>query len=115
MLAANGALSIQVTDLNPGGVFIRADDHSLISSGSLNIDIANNIGTHINDLFPDNFGKLSESFMVVSNNIFLVAGNDGAAVGGATVHCTARIRARVVRLNSKDWMSLALQNTASDS
>lgn len=117
MLAANGALTAQLVDLNPGTVFVEADNHSLIASGSLNIDVSNNIASHTNDLFPDNFGPaaLSESFMVVSDGMFLVCGNDGAAIGTATVHCTARIRARVVKLSSKDWMALAIQSTASES
>jgi len=117
MVAANGALSAQLVDLNPGTVFVRADNHSLIASASLNIDLSNNIASHVSDLFPDNFGpaNLSEAFMVVSDSIFLVCGNDGTAVGGASVHCTARIRCRVVKLGSKDWMALAIQSTASES
>ena len=116
MVAANGALSMQLTDLNPGTVFVSADDQSLIASGALNIDQANNIASHSSDLYPDNFGptSLSESFMVVNDTLYLVGGVDGTAIGGATVHCTARIRARVVKLSSKDWMALALQSTASD-
>jgi hypothetical protein len=116
MLAANGSLSQQLTDLSPGGVFVRADSHSLIASGSLNIDIANNIGSHTNDMYPDNFGPaaLSEAFMVVNDTLFLTVGNDGAAIGGASVNCTVRIRARVVKLSTKDWMAIAIQSTASD-
>jgi len=117
MVAGNGALSAQLVDLNPGTVFVRADNHSLIASASLNIDKTNNIATHVSDLYPDNFGpaNLSEAFMVVSDSMFLVCGVDGAAVGTASVHCTARIRCRVVRLGSKDWMALAIQSTASES
>jgi len=117
MVAGNGALSAQLVDLNPGTVFIRADNHSLIASASLNIDKTNNIATHVSDLYPDNFGpaNLSEAFMVVSDSMFLVCGVDGAAVGTASVHCTARIRCRVVKLGSKDWMALAIQSTASES
>ena len=117
LLAANGGLSAQLTDLNPGSVFVRADNQSLIASGSLNIDAANNVGSHSSDLYPDNYGSagtLSEMFMVVNDTLYLVAGNDGAAVGGDQVFITARIRARVVKLGSKDWMALALQSTASD-
>ena len=55
-------------------------------------------------------------FMVVNDTLYLSAGMDGAA--GTTVfgdlYVTARVRARVVRLGSKDWMALALQSTASD-
>jgi len=117
MLAGNGAITVQLVDLNPGTLFIRADNHSLIASGSLNIDVANCIASHTNDLYPDNFGPAaqSESFMVVSDSMFLVAGNDGAAISTGTVDITARIRCRVIRLGSKDWMALAIQSTASES
>jgi hypothetical protein len=117
MLAGNGALTTQLVDLNPGTAFVRADNQSLIASGALNIDVANAIASHSSDIFPDNFGtagSLSEMFMVVNDTLYVTAGNDNAAVGAQTVSVTARIRARVVKLGSKDWMALALQSTASD-
>jgi len=117
MLTGNGAVSAQLTDLNPGTAFVRADNQSLIASAALNIDIANNVGTHTSDLFPDNYGtagSLSEMFMVVNDTLYLTAGPGGANIGGSDVFLTARIRARVVKLGSKDWMALALQSTASD-
>lgn len=116
MVAANGSLTCQLTDLNPGTAFVSATDHSLIASGSMNIDQANNIATHVNDLYPDNFGpaSLSEAFMVVNDTLYLVGGNDGTAVGAATVRCCARIRCRVVKLSQKDWMAIAIQSTAAD-
>jgi hypothetical protein len=115
-LAGNGGLSFQLTDLNPGTAFVRADDASLISSGSLNIDAANNVGTSRTDLYPDNFGPsaLSEAFMVVNDTLYLNAGNDGAAVGTGDLYITARIKVRVVKLGTKDWMAIAIQSTASD-
>jgi hypothetical protein len=114
LLAANGSLGFQLTDLSPGGEFIRADNHSLVASGALNIDIANNIASHSNDFYPDNFGPaaLSEAFMVVNDELFLIGGNDGSAIGAASVYITVRIRARVVKLSSKDWMAIAIQSTA---
>jgi len=116
MLAGNGALTVQLADLNPGTVFIQADDQSLVASGSVNIDQSNNISSHMTDLYPDNFGptSLSEAFMVVNDTLYLVAGNDGAAIGGSAVYVTARIRCRVVKLSTKDWMAIAIQSTASD-
>jgi len=116
MLAGNGALTVQLTDLNPGTVFVQADDQSLIASGSVNIDQTNNISSHFTDLYPDNFGptSLSEAFMVVNDTLYLVAGNDAAAVGSAAVYVTARIRCRVVKLSTKDWMAIAIQSTAAD-
>ena len=116
MLAGNGSLGMQLTDLNPATTFVLASDASLIASGALNIDVANNISSHSSDLYPDNFGPaaLSEAFMVVNDTLYLVGGNDGAAVGTTAVNLTVRVRARVVKLSSKDWMAIAIQSTASD-
>ena len=116
MLASNGAISAQLTDLNPGTALVRADDQSLIASGALQIDIANNVASHSADFYPDNFGptSLSEAVMVVNDTLYLVAGNDGGAIGTADVFVTARIKCRVAKLSSKDWMAIAIQSTASD-
>jgi len=117
MVQTNGSLGFQLTDLNPGTVFVRADNQSLIASGGLNIDKVNNIASHTTDLYPDNFGPatLSESFMVVNDTLYLTGGVFGAlSSAGSALYITARIRARVVKLGSKDWMALALQSTASD-
>ena len=117
MLQADGAIGVQLSDLNPGTAFLRADDQSLIASGSLNIDQTNNVVTHVSDLYPDNFGPtaLSEAFMVVNDSLYLVAGPDSALTNATVnVFVTARIRARIVKLGSKDWMAIAIQSTASD-
>ena len=116
MLSSNGAISVQLTDLNPGTALVRADDQSLIASGSLNVDTANNIASHISDLYPDNFGPaaLSEAFMVVNDTLYLTCGPDGANIGGSAVYVTARVRCRVVKLSQKDWMAIAIQSTAAD-
>ena len=60
-----GSISVQLTDLNPGTALVQADDQSLIASGSLSVDVANNIASHSSDLYPDNFGPtaLSEAFI----------------------------------------------------
>ena len=116
MLAGNGGISVQLSDLNPGTAFVRADDQSLIASGSLNIDVANNIASHVADLYPDSFGpsNLSEAFLVVNDTLYLVAGPGGSAIAGSDVFVTARIKCRVVKLSTKDWMAIAIQSTASD-
>jgi len=116
-LVGSGAVSTQLTDLNPGTAFVRADDQSLIASGALTIDQPNNVVSHMVDLYPDNFGPsaLSEAFLVVNDSLYLTAGNDGAAVGASwALHVTARIKCRIVKLSSKDWVAIAIQSTASD-
>ena len=117
-LQGNGTITVQLSDLNPGTAMIRADDQSLIASGALAIDQANNIATHVSDLYPDNFGgspSLNEAFMVVNDSLYLVAGNNGSATDAGDINfITARIRCRVVKLSSKNWMAIAIQSTASD-
>jgi len=117
MLTGNGAITVQLSDLNPGTLFIRADDQSLIASGSLNIDDANNVASHVSDLYPDSFGpsNLSEAFLVVNDSLYLVTGPDCPAfVTLGEIFVTARIKCRVVKLSTKDWMAIAIQSTASD-
>ena len=116
MLGGNGSIGFQLSDLNPGTAFLRADDHSLVASGALNIDDANNVGTMSADIYPDNFGPaaLSEAFMVVNDTLYLVAGPDQAPIGTEVVYVTARIKCRVAKLGNKDWMAIAIQSTASD-
>lgn len=115
LVSAAGALTAQLTDLNPGTFFVRADNQSLIASSSLNIDKTNNIATHASDLYPDNFGPaaMSEAFMVVNDTLYLVGGVDGADVA-ETMYITARIKCRIVKLSNKDWVAIAIQSTASD-
>lgn len=115
-LTGNGALNVQLTDLNPGTQLVRADNHSLIASGVLSIDDANNLATHTSDLYPDNFGpaSLSEAFMVVNDTLYVNAMPEGANVDAIDVAVTVRIRAQVVKLSQKDWMSIAIQSTAAD-
>jgi hypothetical protein len=114
MMVGNGNLQVQLVDLNPAGLFVRADNHSLIASGSLNVDDVNNIITSDTDLYPDNFGpaSLSESFLVVNDTLYLTGGNQLAAIAGSDVFMSARIRCRVVKLSNKDWIAIAIQSTA---
>jgi hypothetical protein len=116
MLGANGTLGVQLTDLNPGTAFVRADDQSLVASGAMAIDVGNNIASNIADLYPDNFGPsgLSDMFICVNDQLYLTGGVDGAAIGGVDVFITARVRCRVVKLSTKDWMAVAIQSTAAD-
>jgi len=111
--ATDSAWTTQLVDQNPGSALVRADNHSLVASGSLNIDAGNNQGTIGTDLFPDNFGPatLSEAFLVVNDGLFLTSVVAGSA-SGSEVAVTARIRARVVKLSTKDWMAIAIQSTA---
>ena len=116
MVQGNAALGAQLTDLNPGTSFVRADNQSLIASSGVSIDATQNLGSHVQDLYPDNFGptNMAEAFMVVNDTLYLVAGPSLANIAGSSVSVTARIRCRVVKLSQVDWMAIAIQSTASD-
>jgi len=107
-------ITLQVVDQNPGAVFVRADNHSLVASGTLNVDATNNVATHTSDLYPDNFGpaNMSEAFLVVNDTLFITAGSDGTSISADGVSVSARLRCRVVKLSTKDWMAIAIQSTA---
>jgi hypothetical protein len=113
-LAGDGSLGVQVTDLNPGTVFVRADDNSLIASGSMSIDQSAGLASESADFYPDNFGKLDESRMVVNDQLYIVIGNDKSAVGSGILYATVRVKGRIVKLGTKDWMSIAIASTAAD-
>ncbi len=127
---SNGALTSQLTDLNPNTAFVRADNQSLVASGAMCISAGSagdatvgegafteqNIVSHQTDLYPDNFGPagLSDMFIVVNDQLYYTVGNDGAAVGSGIMYGTVRVRCRVVKLSTKDWMAVAIQTTAAD-
>jgi hypothetical protein len=112
---ADSAFTTQLSDLNPGGKLLRADNQSLVASGAINIDFTNNLTSEGTDFFPDNFGPaaLSEAFMVVNDTLYLAFSNGDSALTD-DVYVTARVRCRVVKLGQEDWMAIAIQSTASD-
>jgi len=114
VVPGNGAADCQLSDLNPGTSILAADDNSLISGGNIHIDGSNYIVTQATDFFPDTFGKLDESRMVVNDSLYLCGLLNGTIAAGETLSVTCRIKCRIVKLGLKDWMALAVQSTASD-
>jgi len=105
----------QLSDLNPGTTLLRADDNSLIASGVVYMDDTNSVVSIGPDLFPDIFGKLDESRMVVNDSLYVTAGFSGSALAADRSYwVTVRVKCRIVKLSTKDWMSIAIQSTASD-
>lgn len=113
MLQGNGAITTQVSDLNPGGVFVRADDVNLIASGALNME--NSIASNQGDFFPDTFGKYDEARTVVNDQLYVVTGPDFNPTNATTsVYVTVRLKCRIVTLTTKDWIALAITSVAND-
>ncbi|HIN77795.1 MAG TPA: hypothetical protein EYM97_03090 [Gemmatimonadetes bacterium] len=113
MLQGDGAITTQLSDLNPGGVFVRADDVNLIASGSLNIQ--DSIATNASDFYPDTFGKLDEARTVVNDQLYIVTGPDvNPSNATVNIYVTVRLRCRIVKLSTKDWMAIAITSVAND-
>lgn len=113
-MAADSSWDFQLTDLNPNGAIIAADENSLIASGTLFFDDGNNMTSLGPDLYPDNYGKLDQSRMVVNDQLYIVADASTAATANDQWAVTCRVRCRIVKLSTKDWMAIAIQSTASD-
>jgi len=111
---ANAAVVFQLTDLNPGTQIIAASDNSLIASGTFSLDDTNYIESSAADFFPDNFGKLDESRMVVNDSLYVTAFATTGYIADHEIRVTCRIKCRIVKLTTKDWMAIAIQSTASD-
>jgi len=111
---ADTALDLQLTDLNPANALVRADDNSLIASASMQMAKSENILSIGPDLYPDSFGKLDESRMVVNDTLYVVAKTVENVHTGYELNATVRIKARIVKLGTKDWMAIAIQSTAAD-
>ena len=107
-------LATQLTDLNPNGALVFADDPQLVSSSTLFWDAGNSSVSVGSDFYPDSFGKLDEARMVVNDDLYVVLQTDGAIAAGEFMCVTVRVKARIVKLTTKDWMAIAIQSTASD-
>ena len=111
MMGGSGLLTIQVTDLNRGGL-VFANDRALVASGNLEYD-TDAFLTNSTDLYPDNFGKGSDDGRYVVNDQLYVTGRT-SVLNGAGINVTVRVNASIVTLSSKDFMAIAIQSTAAD-
>lgn len=113
-LAGNGNGAFQLMSNNPNTALIAANDHRLIASGELYFGNTGQTVQQANDIFPDNFGKGDQSYYVVNDQLYLVGSMGGTRVANSVVELTVRIRARIVKLQQKDWMAIAIQQTGQD-
>lgn len=112
-VTADSEFLTQLSDLNPGSDILFANANSLVASGSLYFDNGGGF-SHMQDLYPDSYGKLDESRLVVNDQLYMLATGSGTIAAGEAVACTVRIKARIVKLSTKDWMAIAIQSTAAD-
>ena len=113
-LAMGGSafVSVQVTDLNRGGL-VFSNDRALVASGNLNYDIDAFLANDT-DLYPDNFGQGADDGRYVVNDQLYITGLSTAVGGSKAVNVTVRVNASIVTLGAKDFMAIAIQSTAAD-
>jgi hypothetical protein len=109
-LGAGREVTVQVTDLNRGGL-VFANDRALVSSGRLNCDSQQGLQMD-SDLYPDNYGKGSDDGRYVVNDQLYITGLATAITN--PINVTVRVNASVVSLTAKDFMAIAIQSTAAD-
>ena len=111
-MAGSGLATVQITDLNRGGL-VFVNDRAVVASGALNFDTDAFLSMDT-DLYPDNFGKGSDDGRYVVNDQLYVTGLTTALGGSKAVNITVRVNASIVTLSSKDFMAIAIQSTAAD-
>ena len=114
-MVGNTGIGTQLVDLNPGGLMVRADDQSLVASGVTYYNDADHIASVGPDLYPDTFGKLDQARMIVNDSLYVVSQFHTAVLNAnRSLVVTVRIKARIVKLSTKDWIAIAVQSTAAD-
>ena len=104
--------SIQVTDLNRGGL-VFSNDRALVASGVLNFDNDAYL-QNATDLYPDNYGKGSDDGRYIVNDQLYITGLTTAIGADKVLNVTVRVNASIVTLGAKDFMAIAIQSTAAD-
>lgn len=109
----DSSFGCQVMDRN-AGTFLAATDNNLISSSSVLYAHAENLASADTDFFPDDFQKTNGRF-VVNDEIYLVATNTVApAAATDDLFVAVRIRAKVVKLSTRDWMAISLETVQNE-
>jgi hypothetical protein len=122
ILPAEGSCTFQLSDLNPGTQVLAASDTNLISQGQLHVStswdgaaamVNSNTFSHSTSFHPDTFGKLSEARNVVNDQMYALVDVSGNVLT-SDLAVTFRIKGRIVKLSTKDWIALAVSSVAND-
>jgi hypothetical protein len=102
----------QLMDRN-AATMLSAADNNLVSSGAMTKDLTEILSVG-SDFFPDDFQKNAGRF-VVNDELYLVSKvNSGTFSGNEKLRCVVRIRAKVVKLSTRDWMAISLETVQNE-
>lgn len=112
LFSSQGGLTAQLLDKNESD-FISAADNNVISSMAFTQDASN--GTyHSADFFPDDFRGTDSGRFVVNDEMYVVARAVGGYTSDQSARLTVRIRAKVVKLSTRDWMAISLETVQNE-
>ena len=108
---ADVGFGAQLMDRN-AGTFISPADNNLISSSMIQYDQAN-VSSAATDFYPDDFQKTNGRF-VVNDELYLTGYASAAATASQNLVIVCRIRAKVVKLSTRDWMAISLETVQNE-
>jgi len=105
----------QLLDVQRGNGIVSAADRALVGSASLVQGIQGGL-YHQSDLYPDNYGPVAteEARIVVNDTLFFTAISNNDFGGTSEMAVTVRVKARIVTLSERDFMSIAITSSAAD-
>lgn len=111
--SSDAGFGCQLMDRN-AGTWISAADNNLISSSACYFEAAGTYGVGT-DFYPDDFQKTNGRF-VVNDELYMTAQVDGTATfsGNYILAVVIRIRAKVVKLGTRDWMAISLETVQNE-
>ena len=102
----------QLMDRN-AGTWISPADNNLISSSAVWFESGGSYGVGT-DFFPDDFQR-DRGRYVVNDEMYLTACSaPGTFQAGHNLSVLASIRARVVKLSTRDWMAISLETVQNE-
>ena len=111
-MGASGAVIVQVTDLNRGGL-VFANDRAMVADAQLSLD-TDAFLSNASNLYPDNYGKGSDDGRYVVNDQLYITALSSVLAAAQEINVTVRVNCSVVSLGAKDFMAIAIQSTAAD-
>ena len=113
--AAPLTTGVQLLDVQRGLGIVSSADRALVGSAQL-VQSINGGLSHESDLYPDNFGPVAteEARIVVNDTLFLTATSNNDFGGTEDMAVSVRVKARIVKLSERDFMSIAITSSAAD-
>jgi len=110
--AGDASWGVQLLDRN-AAVWLDPADNNVISSFAARYD--HQAGIYVGaDFYPDDFQKTNGRF-VVNDELYLVSDVPvGSFAANQELNIAVRIRAKVVKLSTRDWMAISLETVQNE-